>query len=154
MTVAALHVGEMAADEAPAPAPEEPAVVAVARALRGARCVVVGGRGVGSAAGFARVQRLAAALGGEWAATAGAVEAGWAPPEREVGLYGTTVRPDLYIGCGVSGSPQHVVGMQQARAIVAVNTDPQAPIFRWAHYAVVADSNALLDHLLERLERA
>jgi electron transfer flavoprotein alpha subunit len=60
----------------------------------------------------------------------------------------------LYIGCGVSGSPQHVVGMQQARAIVAVNTDPQAPIFRWAHYAVVADSNALLDHLLERLERA
>ncbi|HET7079061.1 MAG TPA: electron transfer flavoprotein subunit alpha/FixB family protein [Chloroflexia bacterium] len=156
VAVAALHVGETAADETPAPVPatDEPPVVAVARALHGARCVVVGGRGVGSAAGFARVQRLAAALGGEWAATAGAVEAGWAPPEREVGLYGTTVRPDLYIGCGVSGSPQHVVGMQQARAIVAVNTDPQAPIFRWAHYAVVADSNALLDHLLERLERA
>ena len=154
VTVAALHVGETEADEAPAPAPDEPPVIAVARALRGARCVVVGGRGVGSAEGFARVQRLAEALGGEWAATAGAVEAGWAPPERELGLYGTTVRPDLYIGCGVSGSPQHVVGMQQARTIVAVNSDPAAPIFRLAHYAVVADSNALLDHLLERLERS
>ena len=154
VTVAALHVGETEADETPAPAPDEPPVIAAARALRGARCVVVGGRGVGSAAGFARVQRLAAALGGEWAATAGAVEAGWAPPEREISLYGTTVRPDLYIGCGVSGSPQHVVGMQQARTIVAVNSDPTAPIFRWAHYAVVADSTTLLDHLLERLERA
>jgi electron transfer flavoprotein alpha subunit len=151
VTVAALHVGETEADEAPVT--DEPPMIAVARALRGARCVVVGGRGVGSAEGFARVQRLAEALGGEWAATAGVVEAGWAPPEREVGLYGTTVRPDLYIGCGVSGSPQHVVGMQQARTIVAVNIDRNAPIFRWAHYAVVADSNTLLDHLLERLGR-
>ncbi|HUS16420.1 MAG TPA: electron transfer flavoprotein subunit alpha/FixB family protein [Chloroflexia bacterium] len=133
------------------PADDEPAVLAVARALRGARCVVVGGRGIGSAAGFAEVQRLAAALGGEWGATGGAVEAGWAPPERAVSLYGTTVRPDLYIGCGVSGSPPHVVAMQQARTIVAINTDPQAPIFRWAHYAVVADAPTVVGQLLERL---
>jgi len=106
---------------------------------------------VGSAEGFARVKRLAETLGGEWGATEGAVEADWAPREREIGLYGTTVRPDLYIGCGVSGSPQHVVGMQQARTIVAINTDPNAPIFRWANYAVVADSNQLIDLLLERL---
>jgi electron transfer flavoprotein alpha subunit len=131
----------------------EPPQVAAARALRGARRLVVAGRGVGGPQGVARAQRLAAALGGEWAATGGAVEAGWAPPEREVSLYGVTVRPDLYIGCGVSGSPQHVVAMQQARTIVAINSDPQAPIFRWAHYAVVADCGAVLDQLLERLAR-
>ncbi len=133
------------------PQSDEPSVVAVARQLRAARCLVVGGRGVGSAEGFARVQQLAAALGGEWAATGGAVEAGFAPPEREISLYGTSVQPEVYIGCGVSGSPQHVVAMQQARTIVAVNTDPNAPIFRWAHYAIVADSTALLDGLLARL---
>jgi len=133
------------------PQSDEPVVVAVARQLRAARCLVVGGRGVGSAAGFARVQQLAAALGGTWAATGGAVEAGFAPPEREISLYGTSVQPEVYIGCGVSGSPQHVVAMQQARTIVAINTDPSAPIFRWAHYAIVADSTALLDGLLARL---
>jgi len=149
---AQVQVVAAAAGAAPAPAANDrdsPAV-AVPRALRAARCLVVGGRGAGSADGFARVQQLAAALGGEWAATQGAVEAGWAPPEREIGLYGTSVRPDLYIGCGVSGSPQHVVGMQQARTIVAINTDPTAPIFRWAHYAVVADCPTLLAQLLER----
>ncbi len=133
------------------PHSDEPAVIGVARRLRGARCLVVGGRGMGSAAGFARVQQLAAALGGEWAATGGAVEAGFAPPEREVSLYGTSVQPEVYIGCGVSGSPQHVVAMQQARTIVAVNSDPTAPIFRWAHYAIVADSTALLDALLAQV---
>ncbi|MDQ2808574.1 MAG: electron transfer flavoprotein subunit alpha/FixB family protein [Chloroflexota bacterium] len=136
------------------PQSDESPVVAVARQLRAARCLVVGGRGVGSAAGFARVQQLAAALGGEWAATGGAVEAGFALPEREVSLYGTSVQPEVYIGCGVSGSPQHVVAMQQARTIVAVNSDPNAPIFRWAHYAIVADSTALLDGLLARLGSA
>ncbi len=148
----ALHVADTPDPQAAPAASAEPPAVVAARALRAARCVVVAGRGVGGPEGLARVQALAAALGGEWGATHGAVEAGWAPPEREIGLYGTTVRPDLYVGCGVSGSPTHVVGMQQARTIVAVNTDPDAPIFRWAHFAVVADSTALLAALLARLQ--
>jgi electron transfer flavoprotein alpha subunit len=127
--------------------------IAAWRALRAARVVVVGGAGLGSAEAFALVPRLAAALGGEWGATGDAVEAGWAPEEREVSIRGVTVRPDLYIGCGISGGPEQVVAMQQSRLIVAVHPDPQAPIFRWATWAVVADPAEFVQHLLDVVSR-
>jgi electron transfer flavoprotein alpha subunit len=127
--------------------------VAAWRALRAARVVVVGGAGLGSAEAFALVPRLAAALGGEWGATGDAVEAGWVPEEREVSIRGVTVRPDLYIGCGISGGPEQVVAMQQSRLIVAVHPDPQAPIFRWATWSVVADPATFVERLLEAVSR-
>lgn len=125
--------------------------IAAWRALRGARVMVVGGAGLGSAEGFALVPRLAAAFGGEWGATSEAIAAGWAPPEREVSLRGVTVRPDLYIGLGVSGNPEEVVAMQQARLVLAVAADPQTPLFRWATWGVVADPAVFAEQLLARL---
>jgi electron transfer flavoprotein alpha subunit len=125
--------------------------IAAWRALRGARVVVVGGAGLGSAEGFALVPRLAAAFGGEWGATGDAIEAGWAPPEREVSVRGVTVRPDLYIGLGVGGNPEEVVAMQQSRLVLAVAADPQTTLFRWATWGVVAHPATFAEQLLARL---
>jgi electron transfer flavoprotein alpha subunit len=113
--------------------------------------VVIGGAGLGSAEGFALVSRLAAAFGGEWGATGDAIEAGWAPPEREVSVRGVTVRPDLYIGLGVGGNPEEVVAMQQSRLVLAVAADPQTTLFRWATWGVVAHPATFAEQLLARL---
>ncbi len=144
----------IASDREDVPAPESTdwhPHVAAWRALRGARVVVVGGAGLGSAEGFALVPRLAAALGGEWGATGEAIEAGWAPAEREVSIRGVTVRPDLYVGLGVGGNPEEVVAMQQARLVLAVAADPQTTLFRWATWGVVADPATFAAQLLARL---
>ncbi|OFW62235.1 MAG: hypothetical protein A2Y74_01145, partial [Actinobacteria bacterium RBG_13_63_9] len=104
-----------------------------------AEIVVAGGRGVGSEAGFHRLEQLAHLMGAAVAASRPAVDAGWAPCERQVGLSGKSVAPRLYIACGISGANHHIVGMRDSRAVVAIDQDPHAPIFQIADVKIVGD---------------
>jgi electron transfer flavoprotein alpha subunit/NAD-dependent dihydropyrimidine dehydrogenase PreA subunit len=119
--------------------------------LTGAEVVVTGGRGVGGPEGFQLVGQLAEALGGVVGATRGAVDSEWIGHAHQVGQTGRTVAPKLYVALGVSGAVQHLVGMQGSDTIVAVNKDPNAPIFDVAHYGIVGDlfkvAPAMLSHL-------
>lgn len=118
--------------------------------LAEAAVVVAGGRGAGRD-GFELLGRLAARLGGEVGASRAAVEAGWMPAARQIGQTGRTVRPRLYLACGISGAIQHLAGIAAAGMIVAVNRDPEAPIFKTAHLGIVGDWRELAAALLERL---
>jgi len=118
-----------------------------------AEVIVAGGRGVGSEDGFHLVEQLAHIMGAAVAASRPVVDAGWAPYERQVGLSGKTVTPRLYIACGISGVNHHVVGMRDSRAVVAVDRDPQAPIFQLADVKIVGDLHQVLPSLIERLRR-
>jgi len=112
--------------------------------------VVVAGGG-GTDGDFAPLEALADALDGEVAASRKAVDEGWIEPARQVGQTGKTVRPDLYVAAGISGAVQHVEGMNDAETVVAVNTDPNAPIFEHADYGIVGDLHEVLPELTERL---
>lgn len=120
-------------------------------ALETARLVVSGGRGVGGPEGFTLLAQLAEALPAEVGASRAAVDAGWIDPSRQVGQTGVTVTPDVYLAVGISGASQHLAGMSRAKHVVAINTDPKAPIWRHADVGVVGDYRAVIEGMLAAL---
>lgn len=122
-------------------------------ALEDARVVVSAGRGIGAPERVALVERLAELLGGAVGASRAVVDAGWTPYARQVGQTGKTVKPEVYVACGISGATQHLVGMKGARHVLAINRDASAPIFSISELGVVADLTTLLPALIAALEQ-
>jgi len=122
--------------------------------LGDARVIVAGGRGVGSEAGMKSLFSLAEALGGEVAGTRIIVEEGWLPAERQVGQTGQTVRPEIYIACGISGAIQHRAGMLGSRYVIAINKDAGAPIFQVADWGIVGDLRQVVPELTRALSQS
>jgi electron transfer flavoprotein alpha subunit len=119
--------------------------------LATARVVVGGGRGVGSAEGFGALEELAALLGGVVGVSRVVTSEGWRPHAQQVGQTGTKITPDLYLACGISGAIQHIAGCSGAKTIVAINTDPAAPMMTRADYAVIGDLHEVIPALARAL---
>ena len=117
--------------------------------IKSARIIVAGGMGVGSKDNFEIVHELASVLGGEVGSTRAAIDAGFIGREHQIGQTGFTVRPKLYIALGISGAIQHRAGMQDSERIIAVNTDPNAPIFSVAHYGIVGDLHETIPKMIK-----
>jgi len=151
---------QVVANTAPqAPANQRVRVLERKRTIRGksdianARIIISGGRGLGGRAGFELLERFAAEVGGAVGASRSAVEAGWIPYPQQVGQTGKTVQPAVYIACGISGAVQHLVGMHDAETVIAVNKDPDAPIFKSADYGFAADFSVFIRNLLKLREK-
>ncbi len=115
--------------------------------------IVAGGRGMGSAENFGLIRELAGLLGAAVGASRVVVDAEWVDQKHLIGQTGKIVRPKLYIACGISGALQHMVGVEKAECIVAINRDPTAPIFGYADYAVVGDAVKIVSALIEQLRK-
>jgi len=121
--------------------------------LADAHIIVAGGRGVGGPAGFETIRKLAEVLGGAVGSSRGAVDAGWISYAHQVGQTGRTVRPDLYIACGISGQIQHLAGMKTSKIIVAINKNSDAPIFKIANYGIADDLFQVVPALTEQFKK-
>jgi electron transfer flavoprotein alpha subunit len=121
--------------------------------LRDAKVVVSGGRGVGSSEAFAIIEELAGLLGGAVGCSRVVTSAGWRPHTDQVGQTGTKISADLYVACGISGATQHIAGAKGAKKILAINSDPQAPILAHADYAVIGDLHEIVPAITAELRK-
>jgi len=121
--------------------------------LEDAKIIVAGGRGVGSKENFKLIEDLAHILGAELGGSRITVELNWLDPDRQIGQTGVTVSPKLYIACGISGAIQHIVGMENSNIIVAINKDPEAPIFNFAHYGIVGNLHEIIPILIQEIKK-
>lgn len=122
--------------------------------LNDAKIIVSGGRGVGGADGFGNLEELATLLGGAVGCSRVVTSSGWRPHAEQVGQTGTKVAPDLYIAAGISGAMQHIAGMKNSKTIVVINTDPEAPILRYADYAIIGDLHQIIPALTSAIRQA
>jgi electron transfer flavoprotein alpha subunit len=144
------HKPELAEADLVVRAAESPAGAGGA-SLATARVVVGGGRGVGGPDGFAPLEELAGLLGGVVGVSRVVTSEGWRPHKQQVGQTGTKITPELYLACGISGAIQHIAGCAGAKHIIAINTDPGAPILAHANYAVIGDLHEVIPALIEAL---
>jgi len=121
--------------------------------LKAARTIVAGGAGVGSKDSFKLLHELAGAIGGAVGASRAAIDGGYISKDHQIGQTGTTVRPALYIACGISGAVQHRAGMEESAKIIAINTDKEAPIFSVAHFGIVGDLRKVVPMMIKAIKK-